>query len=58
MRLESVSLKKYNKYPEEWVQYLKKHNYTAAYCPVDNSASDDLIEAYVDLARENIVIAG
>ncbi|HHV80366.1 TPA: sugar phosphate isomerase/epimerase [bacterium] len=57
MRLGGPLFEKYNN-PEEWVQYLKKHNYTAAYCPVDNSASDDLIEAYVDLAkRENIVIA-
>ncbi len=57
MRLGGPLFEKYDS-PEEWIQCLKKHNYTSAYCPVDNTASDDLIEAYAEVAKSfDIIIA-
>lgn len=44
--------------PESWVQAHRKAGYRAAYCPVDASASDDVVRAYADAARQHdIVIA-
>ena len=44
--------------PEEWVKELQKKGYRAAYCPLDEKASDSLIAEYAQAARENdIVIA-
>jgi sugar phosphate isomerase/epimerase len=44
--------------PEKWIAGLRKHGYTAAYCPVGRDASDDAIAAYAKAAKEaNIVVA-
>jgi sugar phosphate isomerase/epimerase len=44
--------------PEKWIAATKKHNYRAAYCPVDGAASDDVVRAYEKAARKaDIVIA-
>lgn len=44
--------------PEAWVAGLRKHGYNAAYCPVDSSASDDVVQAYAEAAASaDIVIA-
>jgi sugar phosphate isomerase/epimerase len=44
--------------PERWVEALKVAGYRAAYCPVANEASPELIEAYVAAAAQaDIVIA-
>lgn len=44
--------------PENWIMALQADGYTAAYCPVDNTASDDLVREYADAARAaDIVIA-
>jgi hypothetical protein len=46
------------KNPEEWIETLKQWGYGAAYCPVDNNASEELIKSYVEEAsKANIVIA-
>ena len=44
--------------PERWIAGLKKHGYTAAYCPVGEHVSDEEVRAYADAAKAaNIVIA-
>ena len=44
--------------PSEWINLLRNYGYRAAYCPVDNSASDDIVRAYKEMASESdIVIA-
>ena len=44
--------------PELWVQAHKSLNYSAAYCPVDADAADDVVSAFEQVARgANIVIA-
>jgi sugar phosphate isomerase/epimerase len=44
--------------PDLWIEALRKSEYTAAYCPLDSSACDALVEHYVKAAKEaNIVIA-
>jgi len=44
--------------PEKWIAGLKKHGYSAAYCPVGNDASDEVVRAYADAAKAaNLVIA-
>ncbi len=44
--------------PEEWIAALKKHGYTAAYCPIDERADDATVRAYEDAAAAaGIVIA-
>jgi sugar phosphate isomerase/epimerase len=44
--------------PELWVAAARRAGYTAAWCPVDASASDDVVRAYVDAAAAaGIVIA-
>jgi len=43
---------------EAWVAALKSEGYTAAYCPVDAKAADDVVRAYATAAEKaNIVIA-
>jgi len=44
--------------PTGWVAALKKLGYSAAYCPVGADASDDVVKAYEQAAKEaNIIIA-
>lgn len=44
--------------PEKWAAAVRRHGYSAAYCPVDANAGDDVVEAYVRAAKEaDIVIA-
>ena len=44
--------------PESWIAALKRHVYTAAYCPVKHVHDDDSIRAYADAAaKADIVIA-
>lgn len=44
--------------PDEWIAALRKRGYAAAYCPVDEKASDDLVQAYERAAvGAGIVIA-
>jgi sugar phosphate isomerase/epimerase len=44
--------------PQVWAQAVKKLGYSAAYCPVGASASDDVVRAYAKAAKEaDIVIA-
>jgi sugar phosphate isomerase/epimerase len=44
--------------PEEWVAAVKRKGYSAAYCPVETDADDDVIKAYEKAAKEaDIVIA-
>jgi len=44
--------------PEGWIAGLKKHGYTAAYCPVERDASDEAIQAYAKAAEAaGVVVA-
>lgn len=44
--------------PEAWTQAIKKLGYSAAYCPVGASSSDDVVKAYAKAAKKaDIVIA-
>lgn len=44
--------------PQGWVDAVRRLGYWAAYCPVEASASDDVVRAYEDAARKaDIVIA-
>ncbi|MDP4089348.1 MAG: TIM barrel protein [Bacillota bacterium] len=44
--------------PDEWINTLKQWGYSAAYCPVDNSASEEVIRSYAEAAEKaDIVIA-
>lgn len=44
--------------PGKWVEAVRRLGYGAAYCPVDNAAPAELVQAYEKAAREaNIVIA-
>ncbi len=47
-----------NESPDQWVSALKALGYSAAYCPVDEDAPQDIVAAYETAARQaNIVIA-
>jgi sugar phosphate isomerase/epimerase len=57
MRLGGPIFEKYTD-PEEWVAALRKLGYRAAYCPVDEHVTDDVIRAYETSAKAaDIVIA-
>lgn len=57
VRLGGPVFEKYQD-PVGWVAALKKLGYSAAYCPVGADASDDVVKAYEQAAREaNIIIA-
>jgi len=44
--------------PEKWIEALKAEGYSAAFCPVDANAADDVVRAYEEAARKaDIVIA-
>lgn len=44
--------------PDEWIAAVRRLGYSAAYCPVDEQASDDTVRAYAAAAaRAGIVIA-
>jgi sugar phosphate isomerase/epimerase len=44
--------------PDEWVDMVERHGYSAAYCPLPHTAPDDEVRAYEDAARAaNVVIA-
>ena len=44
--------------PEKWIGALKAEGYSAAYCPVDSKAADDVVRAYEKAARNaDIIIA-
>jgi sugar phosphate isomerase/epimerase len=44
--------------PEGWVQAVKRLGYSAAYCPVDADAADDVVKAYERAAQKaDIIIA-
>lgn len=46
------------KNPHEWIYELKRLGYRAAYCPVDNKASEAVIKDYeIAASKEDIVIA-
>jgi sugar phosphate isomerase/epimerase len=42
--------------PERWLQVIKQRGYSAAICPVEDSADDRLVEAYRELAAKNDII--
>jgi len=44
------------KNPDSWIKSLKQLGYRAAYCPVGANASDDVIRAYQNAARQNDII--
>ncbi len=57
MRLGGPTFQEY-KDPEEWVKVVKEAGFSAAYCPVDSDASDDIIKSYEKSSKDNdIVIA-
>jgi len=57
IRLGGPVLRKFDN-PDVWTQAVKKLGYSAAYCPVGASASDDTVKDYAKAAKEaNIVIA-
>lgn len=57
MRLGGPVFEKYTN-PDEWVAALKRLGYRAAYCPVGDEATDDIIQAYAAAASAtDIVIA-
>jgi sugar phosphate isomerase/epimerase len=57
MRLGGPVFEKYTN-PDEWVAALQRLGYRAAYCPVGDDASDDVIAAYEAAAKAaDIVIA-
>ncbi|HEY3321147.1 MAG TPA: sugar phosphate isomerase/epimerase [Planctomycetota bacterium] len=57
MRLGGPVFEK-NLTPESWLVALGRSGYGAAYCPVDEKASDDVVRGYVQAAAAaNIVIA-
>jgi sugar phosphate isomerase/epimerase len=44
--------------PEQWIMELNKLGYTAAYCPIGHTASDDVVQAYENAAQKaGIIIA-
>ncbi len=44
--------------PDRWLAALRERNYSAAYCPVKDDATDDTVRAYADAAaKANVVIA-
>lgn len=44
--------------PREWIEAAKRRGYSAAYCPLPHTASDDEVRAYEEEARAaNVVIA-
>src|SRR5438270_8376181 len=44
--------------PDQWIAALRRHGYTAAYCPVDSTADAATVQAYAEAARAaHIVIA-
>jgi sugar phosphate isomerase/epimerase len=44
--------------PEEWAMTVRQKGYSAAYCPIQNDASDAITSAYADAAaRHDITIA-
>lgn len=44
--------------PARWIAALQQNGYSAAFCPVDNAASEDTVRAYAAAARQaDIVIA-
>ena len=44
--------------PDDWAKAVKRHGYSAAYCPVNSDSDEATINAYVEAARKaNIVIA-
>ncbi len=44
--------------PQGWVEAVRRLGYWAAYCPVEASASDEVVRAYEDAARKaDIIIA-
>jgi len=57
VRLGGPVFEKYQD-PAGWVAALKKMGYSAAYCPVGADASDDVVKAYEQAAKEsNIIVA-
>ncbi len=44
--------------PGDWIEALRVHGFTAAYCPLDHTADDATVAAYADAAaRAGIVVA-
>lgn len=44
--------------PEHWIAALRQQGYSAAYCPVNKSASEEIIRDYAEAAKAaDIVIA-
>jgi sugar phosphate isomerase/epimerase len=57
IRLGGPTFEKYQN-PAGWIAALKKLGYRAAYCPVGADASDDVVKAYEQAAKDaNIIIA-
>jgi sugar phosphate isomerase/epimerase len=42
--------------PESWIKALRQSGYSAAYCPVDESADDATVQAYLRAAKAAGVI--
>jgi sugar phosphate isomerase/epimerase len=42
--------------PDQWVAAVKAHGYRATFCPVGQDSSDELIRAYVSVAKENDIL--
>ncbi|MEW6236365.1 MAG: sugar phosphate isomerase/epimerase [Candidatus Omnitrophota bacterium] len=57
IRLGGPVMEKYES-PEQWVAIVKRLGYSAAYCPVNNKQSDDVVNAYAAAAEKaGIVIS-
>ena len=57
MRLGAPIFEKYTD-PDQWVAALRRAGYRAAFCPVNNGQSDDVIQDYVKAAEDaDIVVA-
>jgi sugar phosphate isomerase/epimerase len=57
MRLGGPIFEQYGD-PAEWARAVRALGYSAAYCPVDNAAADDVVASFAGAAREHdIVIA-
>lgn len=52
MRFGGPILKPYSN-PDEWLERVREMGYSAVYFPADHTAPDDLIQTYVQLARDN-----
>ncbi|MEJ2495300.1 MAG: TIM barrel protein, partial [Ignavibacteriaceae bacterium] len=58
IRLGGPIFKEINNNPVEWIKAHKEWGYSAAYCPIEADASDELIKAFeIAAKKENLIIA-